>query len=58
MKLLDEYFDKGGGGMGDLKGNFAFDYESIIYAAKGKPHIREKRYKFKLTARRTPWRRG
>jgi len=34
---------KGGGGMGDLKGNFAFDYESIIYAAKGKPHIREKR---------------
>lgn len=36
-------WNKGGGGMGDLKGNFAFDYESIIYAAKGKPTIREKR---------------
>lgn len=36
-------WNKGGGGMGDLTGNFAFDYESIIYATKGKPTIREKR---------------
>lgn len=34
---------KGGGGMGDLKGNFAFDYESIIFATNGKHQIRGKR---------------
>lgn len=34
---------KGGGGMGDLKGNYAFNYESIMYATKGKHEIRGKR---------------
>ena len=34
---------KGGGGMGDLKGNFSFNYESIIYATNGKHEIRGKR---------------
>ena len=34
---------KGGGGMGDLKGNFSFNYESIIYATNGKHQIRGKR---------------
>jgi site-specific DNA-methyltransferase (adenine-specific) len=29
--------------MGDLKGNFSFNYESIIYATKGKHQIRGKR---------------
>ena len=34
---------KGGGGMDDLKGNFSFNYESIIYATNGKHQIRGKR---------------
>lgn len=34
---------KGGGGMGDLKGNFSFNYESIIYATNGKHELRGKR---------------
>ena len=34
---------KGGGGMGDLKGNYSFNYESIIYATNGKHKIRGKR---------------
>ena len=34
---------KGGGGMGDLKGNYSFNYESIIYATNGKHEIRGKR---------------
>ena len=34
---------KGGGGMGDLKGNFSYNYESIIYATNGKHQIRGKR---------------
>ena len=29
--------------MGDLKGNFSFNYESIIYATNGKHQIRGKR---------------
>jgi site-specific DNA-methyltransferase (adenine-specific) len=36
-------WSKGGGGMGDLKGNFSYNYESIIYATKGKHQIRGKR---------------
>ena len=48
---MKNYFDtknqiiwfKGGGGMGDLNGNFSFNYESIIYATKGKHKIRGKR---------------
>ena len=34
---------KGGGGMGDLKGNFSFNYESIMFATNGKHQIRGKR---------------
>jgi len=34
---------KGGGGMGDLNGNYSFNYESIIYATNGKHKIRGKR---------------
>lgn len=34
---------KGGGSMGDLKGNFSFNYESIMFATNGKHQIRGKR---------------
>jgi DNA modification methylase len=34
---------KGGGGMGDLKGNFSYNYESIMYATNGKHQLRGKR---------------
>ena len=34
---------KGGGGMGDLKGNFSYNYESIMFATNGKHQIRGKR---------------
>ena len=45
---LKNYFDaknqivwfKGGGGMGDLKGNFSYNYESIMFATNGKHQIR------------------
>ena len=48
---LKNYFDaknqivwfKGGGGMGDLKGNFSYNYESIMFATNGKHQIRGKR---------------
>ena len=48
---LKNYFDaknqivwfKGGGGMGDLKGNFSYNYESIMFATNGKHRIRGKR---------------
>ena len=48
---LKNYFDaknqivwfKGGGGMGDLKGNYAYNYESIMFATNGKHQIRGKR---------------
>lgn len=48
---LKNYFDaknqivwfKGGGGMGDLKGNFSYNYESIMFATNGKHLIRGKR---------------
>ena len=36
-------WSKGGGGMGDLKGNFSFNYESIMFATNGKHLIRGKR---------------
>ena len=34
---------KGGGGMGDLKGNFSYNYESIMYATNGKHILRGRR---------------
>lgn len=48
---MKNYFDcknqivwfKGGGGMGDLKGNFINNYESIMFATNGKHLIRGKR---------------
>lgn len=48
---LKNYFDaknqiiwfKGGGGMGDLYGNFSFNYESIMYCTYGKHKLRGKR---------------
>ena len=48
---LKNYFDaknqivwfKGGGGMGDLKGNFSYNYESIMFATNGKHQLRGKR---------------
>lgn len=48
---LKNYFDaknqiiwfKGGGGMGDLKGNYSYNYESIMFATNGKHQIRGKR---------------
>ena len=39
----DGNIDSGGGGMGDLKGNFSFNYESIMFATNGKHQIRGKR---------------
>ncbi|WP_460299806.1 DNA-methyltransferase [Clostridium botulinum] len=34
---------KGGGGMGDLKGNFSYNYETIMFSTNGKHQIRGKR---------------
>ena len=47
---LKNYFDaknqivwfKGGGGMGDLKDNFSYNYESIMFATNGKHQIRQR----------------
>jgi len=36
-------WSKGGGGVGDLKGNYIYNYESIIYATNGKHELRGKR---------------
>jgi DNA modification methylase len=36
-------WSKGGGGVGDLKGNYIYNYESIIYATNGKHQLRGKR---------------
>jgi len=48
---IKNYFDtknqiiwsKGGGGLGDLSGNYSFNYESIMFITKGKHKIRGKR---------------
>ena len=36
-------WDKGGGGLGDLKGNYLPDYEMIIFATKGEHKLNGKR---------------
>lgn len=36
-------WSKGGGGVGDLQGNYIHNYESIIYATNGKHKLRNKR---------------